>query len=428
MSNKLILDTGYLDGFVSGKDLEGIFSEVEKAHSFLEERNGPGKEFLGWMDLPADIDEGLIKKMEETSARLDRESDAIIIIGIGGSYLGARAVIEALSPHLVNRKIFFAGCDLSCDRLADMLDTLKDKDISVNVISKSGTTTEPAIAFRIVEDFLKKKYDADKLKRRVVCTTDRERGALKAMADKKGYETFVIPDDVGGRFSVLTPVGLLPGACAGVDIRGLIAGAKDQRERSVSLDIDENMSYRYAAIRNILYRKGKRIEVLSNFDGRLRYVGQWWKQLFAESEGKDGRGIFPASCDFTTDLHSMGQLIQQGERNLFETFLVTAKESERCPIPRCDEDLDSLNYLAGKQVDHVNRKACEATAEAHFEGGVPNVTVRIDERSAFCLGQLFYFFEKAVAASGYMLGVNPFDQPGVEAYKRKMFRLLGKPL
>ncbi|RKY41606.1 MAG: glucose-6-phosphate isomerase [Candidatus Makaraimicrobium thalassicum] len=427
MQEQLRLDTAHLEGFVTDKDLEDIFPEVEKAHTLLAERNGPGKDLLGWMDIPENIDERVIKDIEETAAGLNSNSDAVIIIGIGGSYLGARAAIEALSPGSVDRKVFFAGHNLSGDYLGDLLETLKDRDISVNVISKSGTTTEPAVAFRIVEDFLKKKYGPGRVRDRIVCTTDSEKGALRARARKEGYRSFVIPDDVGGRFSVLTPVGLLPAACAGINVRDLIAGAKEQRLRSVGCDLSENMSYRYAAARNVLYRGGKRIEVLSNFDDRLHYLGEWWKQLFGESEGKNGRCIFPASCDFSADLHSMGQLIQEGERNLFETFFIVEKDSGRCPIPRDDEDMDELNYLAGKQVDYVNRKAYEATAKAHFEGGVPNSTVLLAERSAFCLGQLFYFFEKAAAVSGYLSGVNPFDQPGVDSYKQKMFKLLGKP-
>jgi len=427
VEKRLKFDTRYLEGFISSDDLEGIFSEVEKAHAFLVERNGPGKEFLGWMDIPENIDKGLVEDIEKTAAGLDRISDVIIIIGIGGSYLGARSIYECLTPKMADRKIFFAGCNLSGDYLRDLLDMVKDRDVGVNVISKSGTTMEPAVAFRIIEDFLEKKYGPGKISDRIVCTTDKETGALKTIADKKGYKTFVVPDDVGGRFSVLTPVGLFPAACADVNIRDLIAGAKDERQHSLDCDLDNNMSYRYAATRNILYRKGKKIEVFASFDSRLHYVDEWWKQLFGESEGKDGHSIFPASCNFSTDLHSMGQLIQEGERNLFETFLIIEKEGEGCLVPESEENLDNLNYVAGEQVDYINKKAYEATAEAHFEGGVPNSTIRLAEKSAFCLGQLFYFFEKAAALSGYLSGVNPFNQPGVESYKRKMFKLLGKP-
>jgi glucose-6-phosphate isomerase len=307
-----------------------------------------------------------------------------------------------------------------------VLRKVEKKDFSVNVISKSGTTTEPAIAFRVLEKELIDRYGHEEAKKRIVCTTDREKGALKDLADKKGYKLYVIPDDVGGRFSVLSPVGLFPAACAGIDIESMIAGSRYQLETSGGCSYD-NPSYLYAAIRNILYRNGKFIEILASFDSRLHYMDEWWKQLFGESEGKGGRSIFPVSCDFSTDLHSMGQLIQQGQRNIFETFLVVEKDSNICEIPLREENDDNLNYLAGKQLDHVNRKAYEATTEAHFEGGVPNSTIFVPERSAFCLGQLFYFFEKAVAVSAYMFGVNPFDQPGVEAYKNKMFKLLGKP-
>jgi len=420
-------DTAHLEGFVSEKDMGDIFAEVKKAHAFLEKRNGPGNAFLGWMDLPENITGSLVEEMETTAADLRSNSDAIIIIGIGGSYLGARSIIEAFSPGAVGKKIFFAGHNLSGDRLNALLDALRDRDVSVNVISKSGTTIEPAVAFRVVEDFLLKKYGPIGAKERIVCTTDGEKGALREIAREKGYKSFKIPADVGGRFSVLTPVGLFPAACAGINIVDLIAGAKDQRELLLHCNLGRNMSYKYAAVRNILYRKGKRIEILSSFDDRLHYIDEWWKQLFGESEGKGGHSIFPASCDFSTDLHSMGQLIQQGERNLFETFIVVEKKEERCSIPRREKDVDGLNYLAGKQVDYINRKAYEATAEAHFEGGVPNSTVLLAERSVYCLGQLLYFFEKAAAVSGYISGINPFDQPGVESYKQKMFKRLGKP-
>ncbi|MEA3489784.1 MAG: glucose-6-phosphate isomerase [Candidatus Omnitrophota bacterium] len=427
MQKILKYDTGYLEGFISDKDLKSVLPEVEKTHKLLTDRKGQGKDFLGWMDLPEEMDEKLLKDMEEAGERLNRLSDAIVIIGIGGSYLGARAAIETLVPETVDRNIFFAGYNLCGDYLFNLLDRLKDRDVSVNVISKSGTTTEPAIAFRIIEGFLKKKYGDGNIADRVVCTTARDKGALRSMVERIGCRSFVIPDDVGGRFSVLTPVGLVPMACAGINIRSLVAGAREQRRASLDCDIENNISYKYAAVRNILYGKGKKIEILSSFDSRLHYLDEWWKQLFGESEGKNKRGIFPASCDFSTDLHSMGQLIQEGERNLFETFLVTEEDTGRCRIPGSDDNIDNLNYLAGRQVDYVNRKAYEATAEAHFEGGVPNSTVFFSDRSAFCLGQLFYFFEKAVAVSANLLGVNPFDQPGVEAYKKKMFRRLGKP-
>lgn len=427
MEKKLILDTKYLEGFVSSKDLEVILPEVEKAHSLLENRNGPGSEFLGWLDLPEKIERRLLSDIEETALRFKKNSDLIVIIGIGGSYLGARAVIEALTPEFSKKKVFFAGHNLSGEYLKELLDYAEDKDVSVNVISKSGTTTETSIAFRVLENFLRKKYGPEKVKERIVCTTDKEKGALKAIADTRGYKTFVIPDDIGGRYSVLTPVGLFPVACADIDIGDLVSGARAIKKKVLECDPENNISYKYAAVRNILYRKGKAIEILCNFDHKLLYVAEWWRQLTGESEGKGGKGIYPACLDFTTDLHSLGQLVQEGKRNLFETFLIVQKESEGFSIPEDRENLDNLNYIAGREVDFINKKAYEATTNAHFEGGVPNLTVFMPERSPFYLGQLFYFFEKAIALSGYLSGVNPFDQPGVEAYKRKMFKLLGKP-
>lgn len=427
MARDLRLDTGYMRPFVTQDELDAIFPEVRKAHSFLENKNGAGSEYLGWMDLPVNTGEKLIKDIKETAARMRDMSDAVIIIGIGGSFLGAKAAIEMLSPEFAEDKVFFAGHNLSAAYLNGLMDALKHKDVTVNVISKSGCTTEPAVAFRIIESFMEKKYGKEKARDRIVCTTDATKGALKIMADQKGYKTFVIPDDVGGRFSVLTPVGLFPISCAGIDIGELLDGAKSGRILSSKCDLEANPSYRYAAIRNVLYRKGKKIEILSNFDARFHYVNEWWKQLFGESEGKDAKGIFPASCDFTTDLHSMGQLIQQGERNIFETFLLAEEEDRGCVVPSSDNDIENLNYLAGIGESAINAKAYKAVAEAHHEGGVPNSAVIVERISPFCLGQLFYFFEKAVAVSAYMMGVDPFDQPGVEAYKNKMFKLLGKP-
>lgn len=427
MPKDLMLDTANMRSFVSDKELSDIFPEVEKAHSFLEKRNGPGSEFLGWMDLPERADEKTLRDIEDTASYMRQNSDAVIVIGIGGSFLGAKAAIEMLTPEFVGSKVFFAGQNLSASYLHGLLDALKSREVSVNVISKSGGTTEPAVAFRIIEAFMEKKYGKAKAASRIVCTTDASKGALKAMADRRGYRTFVIPDDVGGRFSVLTPVGLLPIACAGIDIRKLLEGALASLRQSRKCDLASNPAYMYAALRNALYRKGKKIEILSSFDGRFHYVAEWWKQLFGESEGKQGKAIFPASCDFTTDLHSIGQLIQQGERNIFETFLISSREDRSCVIPATDDNIDNLNYLAGVSEGAINAKAYLAVAEAHFEGGVPNSTVVVDEISPFSLGQLFYFFEKAAAVSAYVLGVNPFDQPGVEAYKKKMFKLLGKP-
>jgi glucose-6-phosphate isomerase len=423
------LDTKYLQGFVGKQDLEGIFPEVEKAHALLEKRNGPGNDFLGWIDLPDNTSEDMIKEIETSAQKLKSIADILIIVGIGGSYLGARAAISMFVPQFGERKVIFAGQNLCGDYINEMFHFLKDsdKDIAVNVISKSGTTTEPAVSFRIIEELLVHKYGKENLKDRIVCTTDKEKGALKTMALKEGYKTFVIPQDVGGRFSVLTPVGLLPLAYCGIDISELLKGAREMKKETAECDLDKNICYRYAANRNILYREGKTIEVLSNFDNRLHYFSEWWKQLFGESEGKDKKGIFPASCDFTTDLHSMGQLLKDGPRNVAETFIIENKENGTVHVPLKEENLDNLNYLAGKDVSFINKKAYEATCQAHFEGGVPNSTIYVPEINEFHLGQLFYFFERAVAVSAYISGVNPFNQPGVESYKQKMFKLLGKP-
>ena len=427
MSRKISYDTCYLKGAVEKGDLEAVMPELRNANSLITGGRGKGSDFLGWVDLPEKTGEDLVSDMENTAAGLREISDVIVVAGIGGSYLGAKAAINALYEKKPGAKVVFAGYNLSGFEMNSLLSYLKDKDVSVNVISKSGTTTETAVTFRIFEAFLRDKYGKDGVKDRVVCTTDGQKGALREIARKRGYKSFVIPPDVGGRFSVLSPVGLFPIACAGLDIRAMLEGSRSQKRESMACDLDVNISYKYAAVRNILYRKGKRIEILSSFDSRMYFINEWWKQLFGESEGKNLQGLFPASCEYTTDLHSMGQLIQQGQRNIFETFLVVEKKKGGIEIPADEDDLDGLNYLAGKQVDLVNAKAFEATAEAHFEGGVPNSAIKIPELSAFSLGQLFYFFEMAVAASAYMFGVNPFDQPGVEAYKNKMFKLLGKP-
>lgn len=428
MSDSMRYNTDGIKGFLSEEDITSVLPDLEKAHSYITQKNGPGNEFLGWEDLPERIGEDLLKDIEDTAEHVRSISDYLIVIGIGGSYLGAKAALAMLRPDFdINKRVYFAGYHLTGDNLHALLDKIKDKDICVNIISKSGTTTEPAIAARIIEGFMRDKYGEDGLKDRIICTTDKEKGALRQIAVNKGYKTFVIPDDVGGRFSVLTPVGLFPIACSGINIREMIAGAKDQMGATRECDIDKNISYRYATVRNALYRKGKRIELLASFDSKLHYLDEWWRQLFGESEGKGGHSIFPSSCNFSTDLHSMGQLIQEGERNLFETFLVCESGTQSCTIPEDPENLDNLNYLAGKTLSEVNFKAFEATKEAHLEGGVPSSTIFIPEKSAYFLGQLFYFFEKAVAASAYMFGVNPFNQPGVEAYKNKMFKLLGKP-
>lgn len=427
MAGKLVYDERNMEGFVKASDISAMEPNVRKAHDLLLNRKGPGKEFLGWMDLPEKADDGLLSRIEETASSLSENSDVMVIIGIGGSYLGAKALIDAVSPPSSRKKIFFSGYNISGRELDELLTELKDKDFSVNVISKSGTTTEPAIAFRLIESLLIKKYGKSGAKDRVVCTTDKDKGALREIAQKKGYRSFIIPDDVGGRFSVLSPVGLFPAAMADVDIRSLIEGARSQKNVISGCDTMDNPACRYAAMRNILWEKGKTVEVFSVFEGLLRHTAEWWKQLFGESEGKMGRGIFPSECNFSTDLHSVGQLIQEGNRNILETFLIVENEVSECAVPASEDNVDGLNYLSGMRIDDINRKAYEATAKAHFYGGVPNSTIFLKERSAFCMGQLFYFFETAAAVSAYISGVNPFDQPGVEAYKKEMFALLGKP-
>ena len=427
MSGKLIYDTRNMEGFVGLSELDQMRQAVEKAHEFLVKRNGPGKEFLGWMDLPERCDEGLISEVEETASALVENSEVTVFIGIGGSYLGAKALIEAVCPSSARKKIVFSGYNMSGTELEELLSELKEKDFSVNVISKSGTTTEPAIAFRLIESLLVEKYGSKGASGRVVCTNDKDNGALRKIAEEKGYKSFVVPRDVGGRFSVLSPVGLFPAAVAGVDVRSLLKGARAQKEDMAGDDAGNNSAYRYAAMRNILYGKGKVIEIFSVFESYLRYSAEWWKQLFGESEGKDGRGIFPAGCNFSTDLHSLGQLIQDGKRNIFETFLTVENEGSLCSVPELKDDVDELNYIAGMKIKDVNKKAYEAVAKAHFEGGVPNSTICLEKRSAYSMGRLFYFLETAVAVSAYISGVNPFNQPGVEAYKKEMFRLLGKP-
>ncbi|MBF0493642.1 MAG: glucose-6-phosphate isomerase [Candidatus Omnitrophica bacterium] len=428
MEGTLKIDTRFLEGFVSQKDLGDISPLLNDAEKLLAGGKGPGSDFLGWMDLPERLSDREITGVENSAKRLSGQSDVIVVIGIGGSYLGAKAVTEMLLPDFKDKKIVFAGHQISGEYHRDLLDYLKDREVSVNVISKSGTTTEPAIAFRAIMDLMKKKYGENGIKDRIVCTTDRSKGALRSLASEKGFETFIVPDDVGGRFSVLTPVGLLPIACAGINIKDLVAGAREMRQLVSSGRVDGNLSAEYAAVRNILYRKGKKIEIMSNFDPKMHFVSEWWKQLYGESEGKNKKGIFPAACDFTTDLHSMGQWIQDGERDIFETFLIEEVEDKALAVPSDADDLDGLNYLAGKQFSFINKKAYLATAEAHFEGGVPNISILFPEKSAFFAGELIYFFEKAVALSAYALGSNPFDQPGVESYKKKMFKLLGKGL
>ena len=405
------------------------------ANALLHNGQGAGNDFLGWVGLPSALGEEELQAIETEAARLRDLAEVILCIGIGGSYLGARAVYEALSDpfnllheHPAKPILLFAGQNLSEDYLARLLAAVENRSIAAIVISKSGTTTEPAIAFRLIRDEIEHRYGRKEAARRIVAVTDRSRGALKTLADREGYRTFVIPDDVGGRYSVLTPVGLLPLAAAGIDIRSLLAGACEmERATADGVPFDENPAARYAAVRNILYQQGFMIEILASYEPQLQYLAEWWKQLFGESEGKDGKGIYPASVDLTTDLHSMGQWMQDGERTIFETVVMVDEPNETCNVPYDNENLDGLNYLAGKSVDEVNQKAALGTAMAHKDGGVPVMTLRVNKLSEHSLGQLIYFFEKACGISAYLLGVNPFNQPGVEAYKSNMFKLLGKP-
>ncbi len=420
--------------FVSPEEISAIEALVATAAKHLESRIGRGNDFLGWLDLPLKYDSAEFHRIKSAAKRIRKQSEVLVIVGIGGSYLGAKAGLEFCLPTPAlpvrgGRKkhfdIVFAGTNLSADYHAQILEAIGGRDFSVNVISKSGTTTEPAIAFRIFKQKLEQKYGKAEAANRIYATTDKARGALKTLADREGYETFVVPDDVGGRFSVLTAVGLLPLAAAGIDISALMRGAADAR-KAYKKPLAENPCYQYAALRNILRNKGKEIEILANYEPRCHYIAEWWKQLYGESEGKDGKGIFPASVGFTADLHSMGQYIQDGRRTIFETVLEIERSQTELLVPKTDDDLDGLNYLAGKSLDYINKKAAEGTRMAHIDGGVPNLRISIPEASAYYLGQLFFFFEKACAMSGYLLGVNPFDQPGVEAYKKNMFRLLGK--
>jgi len=418
------LNTDYLKNSVSTDELGRIFPLVRLAHDNLHGRKGAGAEFTGWLDLPSRISDAFIGEITSLAGEVQQHSDCIVSIGIGGSYLGIRATVEFLGAGRL--PVYYAGHNISGDYLHQLLITLQDKRPTVVVISKSGTTTEPAIAFRVIKKLLESKYKGRELKKRIICVTDEKKGALRKIADKEGYKSFVIPDDVGGRYSILTPVGLVPLALAGVDIKSLVDGARKAENEYALCDLDKNACYRYAALRNILYAKGKKIEVLSSFYPQVHYVAEWFKQLFGESEGKQGKGIFPASLVMSTDLHSMGQWMQDAERTVFETFVQIDRPGHDVIIPHDDENLDGFNYVAGKGFDFVNKKAYEATSAAHFEGGVPNMTISLCKADCAHLGQLYYFFEKACGVSGYILGVNPFDQPGVEAYKKKMFSLLGK--
>lgn len=428
-------DYSNAEDFVNPHEVEYFLPYVEKAHQFLHEKSGPGNSFTDWVRLPVEYDREEFSRIKDTAERIRNNSEVLIVIGIGGSYLGARAAIEALNHSFYNElpgskrngpQVYFAGNNISSDYISDLLDVIDGKDISVNVISKSGTTTEPAIAFRIFREYMEKKYGAAEARKRIFATTDRNKGALRAVAVSEGYETFTIPDGVGGRFSVLTAVGLLPIAAAGISIDQIMEGAAQGYEL-YSKPLHENPSYQYAVVRNALYRKMKTIEIMVNFEPCLHYFTEWWKQLFGESEGKDGKGIFPAGVDFTTDLHSMEQYIQDGIRNIFETVLNINASRRNIAVSEDNENADGLNYLAGKNLSEINRKAMEGTIMAHVDGNVPVMLINIPKMTAYYFGQLVYFFEKACGISGYLLGVNPFDQPGVEAYKKNMFALLGKP-
>ena len=426
----------YSNSSINDRMIFEFDSKVKENNKWIEDNKNDEKEFLGWVDLPVNYDKDEFERIKKAAKKIQNDSDFLIVIGIGGSYLGARAVIEALTNCFYNMipskrrktpKILYAGNNLSPNYLHDLLELIAEKDISLNVISKSGTTTEPAIAFRILREAIETKYGVEEAKKRIYVTTDKEKGALKTLADDEKYETFVIPDNVGGRFSVLTAVGLLPIATAGIDIDKLMKGAEDARGKYSDPDVKFNDCYKYAVIRNLLYNSGKTTEILANYEPQLHYMTEWWKQLYGESEGKDGKGLFPAGVDFTTDLHSMGQYIQDGKRNLIETVICVEEPKSNIVLAEDKENLDGLNYLAGKDLDYINKKAMEGTIEAHVTGNVPNIKITIDKLDEENLGHLIYFFEKACAMSGLILGVNPFNQPGVEEYKKNMFRLLEKP-
>lgn len=434
--SKVTFDYSKAAQFISEHEVENMKKLTLDAKEVLLGKSGAGNDFLGWIDLPVDYDKEEFARIKEAAKRIQGDSEVLLVIGIGGSYLGARAAIEFLRHGFYNMvdksirktpEIYFVGNSISSTYIKHLIDVIGDRDFSINMISKSGTTTEPAIAFRVFKEMMEKKYGKEGAAKRIYATTDKAKGSLKNLATEEGYETFVVPDDVGGRFSVLTAVGLLPIAVSGADIDKLMEGAASGRKRALELPFEENDAMQYAAIRNILLRKGKAVEILCNYEPSAHYVSEWWKQLFGESEGKDQRGLYPASVDLTTDLHSMGQFIQDGSRIMFETVLDIEKAREEITIGTEPVDLDGLNYLAGKTVDFVNKSAMNGTILAHTDGQVPNLLVHMPEVSEFYLGELFYFFEFACGLSGYLLGVNPFNQPGVESYKKNMFALLGKP-
>ena len=436
MSKTVSFDYSKAGKFLGADELQNFKTITLNARDTLLSKTGAGNDFLGWIDLPVCYDKEEFERIKATAKKIKEDSDVLLVVGIGGSYLGARAAIEFLSHSFYNcldksqrntPQIICCGNSISSKYIADIKDLLKDKDFSINIISKSGTTTEPAISFRVFKEMLIEKYGREEANKRIYATTDKARGALKSLANEEGYESFVVPDDIGGRFSVLTAVGLLPIAVAGIDIDELMAGAAATREEVLKKDFEENPSLLYAAARNIFLRKGKNIEVTANYEPSLHYVSEWVKQLFGESEGKDNRGIFPAAVDLTTDLHSMGQYIQDGARIMFETVLDIEKSPAEILLKEEETDTDGMNYLAGKSVDFVNKSAMNGTILAHTDGDVPNLKINIPDMSAFSLGSLFYFYEFTCGVSGYILGVNPFNQPGVESYKANMFALLGKP-
>ena len=436
MANKVTFDYSKAALFVQEHEVELMKKLALDAKEVLVSKSGAGNDFLGWIDLPVDYDKEEFARIKKAAEKIQNDSEVLLVIGIGGSYLGARAAIEFLRHGFYNMvskeirktpEIYFVGNSISSTYLKNLIDVIGDRDFSINMISKSGTTTEPAIAFRVLKEMMEKKYGKEEASKRIYATTDKARGSLKGLATEEGYETFVVPDDVGGRFSVLTAVGLLPIAVSGADIDKLMEGAASGREMALNNAFEENDALKYASLRNIMLRKGKAIEILCNYEPAVHFVSEWWKQLYGESEGKDQKGIFPASVDLTTDLHSMGQFIQDGARNMFETVINIEKSREEIIIGTEPVDLDGLNYLAGQTVDFVNKSAMNGTILAHTDGQVPNFMINVPEMNEFYLGQLFYFFEFACGVSGYILGVNPFNQPGVESYKKNMFALLGKP-
>ena len=427
------LNDNYGKAFVSEEELAAMQPEVTKAHELLTSKTGPGNDFTGWVELPTDYDKEEFARIKAAAEKIRKQADVLIVIGIGGSYLGARAAIEFCRSQNYNLltkdtpQIFFSGNTISSTTLSEMKELVADKDFAVNVISKSGTTTEPSIAFRVFREMLVEKYGEEEAAERIYATTDKEKGTLKALADEKGYQTFVVPDDIGGRYSVLTAVGLLPIAVAGIDIDRLMKGARDAQNALTDPDLKKNDAYKYAALRNVLLRKGKNIEMLVSYEPSFTMMNEWFKQLFGESEGKDGKGIYPAAAIFSTDLHSMGQYIQQGQRILFETVVSFNEPIREVVIKEEADNSDGLNFVAGKGMSYVNRKAMQGTLLAHNDGGVPNIVLEAERMDEYELGYMIYFFEKACAISGYILGVNPFNQPGVESYKKNMFALLGKP-